>query len=50
MIRTDAGSSASRFTELVGVPRRTYHARLARLRSGEMAKGPARACGGPHRA
>ena len=40
MIRTDAGSSVSRFAELVGVPRRTYHARLARLRAGDPPKGP----------
>ena len=40
MIRTDSGCSISRFAELVGVPRRTYHARLARLRAGEVAKGP----------
>ena len=40
MIRTESGCSVSRFAELVGVPRRTYHARLARLRSGEAPKGP----------
>ena len=40
MIRTDYGCSISRFAELVGVPRRTYHARLARLRAGEVPKGP----------
>lgn len=40
MIRTDAGCSVSRFAELVGVPRRTYHARLARLRAGDPPKGP----------
>ena len=40
MIRTDAGCSVSRFAELVGVPRRTYHARLARQRAGEVTKGP----------
>ena len=40
MIRTDAGCSVSRFAELVGVPRRTYHGRLARHRAGEVAKGP----------
>ena len=40
MIRTDAGCSVSRFVELVGVPRRTYHARLARHRGGDLAKGP----------
>ena len=37
MIRTEAGCSVSRFAELVGVPRRTYHARLARVRAGEAA-------------
>ena len=40
MIRTDAGCSVSRFAELVGVPRRTYHGRLARHRAGDPAKGP----------
>ena len=40
MIRTDAGCSVSRFSELVGVPRRTYHARLARHRAGDPPKGP----------
>ncbi len=40
MIRTDSGCSISRFAELVGVPRRTHHARLARLRAGEVPKGP----------
>ena len=40
MIRTDAGCSVSRFAEMVGVPRRTYHGRLARHRAGEVAKGP----------
>ena len=40
MIGTDAGCSVSRFAELVGVPRRTYHARLARLRAGNPPKGP----------
>lgn len=40
MTRTDAGCSVSRFSELVGVPRRTYHARLALLRAGDAAKGP----------
>ena len=40
MIRTESGCSVLRFAELVGVPRRTYHARLARLRSGEAPKGP----------
>ena len=40
MIRTDAGCTVSRFAELVGVPRRTYHARLARHRAGDVTKGP----------
>ena len=40
MIRTESGCSVSRFAELVGVPRRTYHARLARLRVGDPPKGP----------
>ena len=40
MIRTEAGWSVSKFAELVGVPRRTYHARLARLRAPEAPKGP----------
>lgn len=40
MIRVEAGCSISRFSELVGVSRRTYHARLARLRAGDPPKGP----------
>ena len=40
MIRTESGCSVSRFTELAGVPRRTYHARLARHRGGDPLKGP----------
>lgn len=40
MIRTDAQLSVSRFAELIGVPRRTYHYRLARYRTGDPAKGP----------
>ena len=40
MIRTDAGCAVSRFAELVGVSRRTYHSRLARHRAGDPAKGP----------
>ena len=40
MIRTEFGCTVSRFAKLVGVPRRTYHARLARHRAGEVAKGP----------
>jgi transposase InsO family protein len=35
MIRTDAQLSVSRFAELIGVPRRTYHYRLARHRAGD---------------
>ena len=40
MIRAEAGCSVSRFAELVGVPRRTYHGRLARHRGGDPPKGP----------
>ena len=40
MIRTDASCAVSRFAELIGVSRRTYCYRLARLRAGEAAKGP----------
>ena len=40
MIRTEFGCTVSRFAELVGVPRRSYHARLARHRAGDVAKGP----------
>ena len=40
MICSDAAMSVSGFAELVGVPRRTYHARLARLRARADAKGP----------
>ena len=40
MIRTEERCPVSRFAALVGVPRRTYHARLARLRAGEATKGP----------
>ena len=39
MICTESGRSVSRFAELVGVPRRTCHARLARLRAGDLSKG-----------
>ncbi len=35
MIRTEAQLSVSRFAELIGVPRRTYHYRLARHRAGD---------------
>lgn len=40
MIRTDAQLSVSRFAELISVPRRTYHHRLAKLRAGDPVKGP----------
>lgn len=40
MIRTEAGMPISRFCDLVGMPRRTYHYRLAKLRAGEPEKGP----------
>ncbi len=40
MIRTDAHMSVARFAALIGVPRRTYHYRLARHRAGEPVKGP----------
>ena len=40
MIRADAEMSVSCFTELIGVPRRTYCYRLARRRRGDPAKGP----------
>ncbi len=40
MIRTEFGCSVSRFAELVGVPRRTCHGRLACLRAGDPPKGP----------
>ncbi len=40
MIRSDAGCSVSRFADLVGVPRRTYCARLAPRRAGNATKGP----------
>jgi putative transposase len=39
MIRTEAQLPVSRFAELIEVPRRTYHHRLARHRAGEPAKG-----------
>ena len=51
MIRTEFGCSVSRFAELIGVWRRTYHARLARLRDGNPPKGPWPApVADPHRA
>ena len=40
MIRHDAQLTVSRFAELIGMPRRTYHYRLARLQSGDPVKGP----------
>ena len=40
MIRTESGCCVSRFAKLVGVPRRTYHGRLARHRAGDPAKRP----------
>ena len=40
MIRPEFGWSISKFVELVGVPRRTYHACLAHHRAGNAAKGP----------
>ena len=40
MIRSEVRWTVARFAELVGVPRRTYHARLARHRAGDVAKGP----------
>jgi hypothetical protein len=40
MIRTDAELSVSRFCELIGIPRRTYHHWLARHRAGNPTRGP----------
>jgi len=40
MIRVDAQLTISRFSELIGVPRRTYHFRLAKWRAGDPVKGP----------
>lgn len=40
MIRTEAGMPITRFTELIGVPRRTYQYRLAKHRAGDPPKGP----------
>jgi transposase InsO family protein len=40
MIRTEAQLPVSRFAELIDLPRRTYHARLAKHRAGEPARGP----------
>jgi transposase InsO family protein len=39
MIRTDAAMSVARFADLIGVPRRTYHYRLAKHRAGDPPKG-----------
>lgn len=40
MIRVEAQLSVSRFAELIGVPRRTYHYRLGKWRAGDLEKGP----------
>lgn len=40
MIRIEAQLPISRFAELIGVPRRTYHYRLAKWRAGDPVKGP----------
>jgi transposase InsO family protein len=40
MIRTEAQLPVSRFAELIDLPRRTYHYRLAKHRAGEPTKGP----------
>jgi transposase InsO family protein len=40
MIRTEAQLPISRFAELIDLPRRTYHHRLAKHRAGEPPKGP----------
>jgi transposase InsO family protein len=40
MIRTEAQLSVSRFAELIDIPRRSYHYRLAKHRSGDPPKGP----------
>jgi putative transposase len=40
MIRTDAQLSVSRFAELIDIPRRSYHYRLAKHHSGDPPKGP----------
>ena len=44
MIRQDAQLTVSRFAELIGIPRRTYHEPLKKLRAGDAVKGR-----GPHR-
>lgn len=40
MIRREEKITVSRFAELIGIPRRTYHERLKRLRAGDPVKGP----------
>lgn len=40
MIRTDAGMPITRFTALIGMPRRTYTYQLAKLRQSLPGKGP----------
>ena len=41
MIREDAAMPVSRFCQLIGIPRRTYHRNLSRHRVGAAAgKGP----------
>ena len=40
VMRTDAQLPVSRLAELIDMPRRTYHYRLARHRAGEPSKGP----------
>lgn len=40
MIRQEAGMPVSRFCQLTGIPRRTYHRWLAKARVGMPAKGP----------
>jgi putative transposase len=40
VIRRQAGMAVSRFCEVTGIPRRTYHRRQAKARVGIPAKGP----------
>lgn len=40
MIRTEAGMPIARFSELIGMPRRTYTRRRSRWLAGEPVKGP----------
>lgn len=40
MICIEAQLTISRFCELIGIPRRTYHYRLAKWRAGSPQKGP----------